>query len=60
MLGYLETTIGYTCGIGGVSPRVRPVPITCPTAFPLWWERHERFWDDPSARRFWRPPVAQA
>lgn len=61
MLGTQDNRLNYDCGGGGASPRVRPIPMSCPTAFPLWWEKFERFWEDSAMRRDnWRPPVPEA
>ncbi len=29
----------YACGDGGFSSREQPLPVVCPTAYPLLWEK---------------------
>jgi len=39
MTGQRKDTNGYACGDGGFSSRGHPLPIVCPTAYPLLWEK---------------------
>lgn len=55
MLCNQDQAIIYHCGLGGVSPRVVPLPITCPTAFHPWWLPEERFWINQRPTRGWVP-----
>lgn len=56
-----QKAINYHCGLGGVSPRVVPLPISCPTAFHPWWRPEDRFWDNQRKQHGWgNQPVPQA
>lgn len=47
----------YACGVGGFSSRGLPLPIVCPTAYPLLWEKSRRKgYDQPSRRSPWGNP----
>lgn len=59
MLGCQDSSTTYRCGPGGVSPRVPPLPIACPTAYHPWWRPEEAFWKQRQERGWRRQPVPQ-